>query len=121
MAYDQFQAERIEQRLNKKKINFETKKMMGGYCVMVDDKMCLGLLQDKQTKEDLLMVRIGEEAYHKVKEDKHVLPMDFTGRPMKGYAFIKAEGFDLESALDKWIDLCLDFNPLAKSSKKKKK
>ena len=88
---------------------------------MVDDKMCVGLLQDKQTKEDLLMIRIGEEAYQQIIGNEHVLPMDFTGRPMKGYAFIKADGFDLDASLDKWVQLCLDFNPLAKSSKKKKK
>ena len=46
--------------------------------------------------------------------------MDFTGKPMKGYIFVAAEGFDLDADLEYWIQLCLDFNPLAKSSKKKK-
>ncbi|WP_202903812.1 hypothetical protein [Neotamlana nanhaiensis] len=45
--------------------------------------------------------------------------MDFTGRPMKGYIFVTPEGFDLDSDLEYWIQLTLNFNPIAKSSKKK--
>ena len=46
--------------------------------------------------------------------------MDFTGRPMKGYVFVDPLGFDMDDDLEYWIQLCLDFNPIAKSSKKKK-
>jgi hypothetical protein len=46
--------------------------------------------------------------------------MNFTGRPMKGFVFIDAEVIDREDDLEHWIQLCLDFNPLAKSYKKKK-
>ena len=45
--------------------------------------------------------------------------MDITGRPMKGFAFIDPKGFDLEKDLEYWIQLAIDFNPFAKSSKKK--
>jgi hypothetical protein len=45
--------------------------------------------------------------------------MDFTGRPMKGYLFIESEGVDMDEDLDFWVEKCLDFNPKAKSSKKK--
>lgn len=37
--------------------------MMGGWCVMVDDKMLCGLLADKETHDVLLMARVGEEQY----------------------------------------------------------
>lgn len=47
--------------------------------------------------------------------------MNFTGRPMKGYVFIGPEGTDMDDDLAYWIQLALDFNPLAKSSKKKSK
>ncbi len=46
--------------------------------------------------------------------------MDFTGRSIKGYVFVTPEGFDMEEDLDYWLQLCLDFNPLAKASKKRK-
>jgi len=64
-------------------------------------------------------VRIGENAYEQSKHKVGCRPMDFTGRPMKDFAFISAEGFDIDKDLDHWIQLCIDFNPLAKSSKKK--
>ena len=93
---------------------------MGGLCFLVDDKMFCGLLQDKQTGENLLMARIGEAAYETEIEKDCCLPMDFTGRPMRGYTFITADGFDTEDDLSYWMDRCLEFNPLAKASKKRK-
>ncbi len=54
-------------------------------------------------------------------EKKVVLPMDFTGRPMRGYAFITPDGIDMDEDLEYWIQLALDFNPFAKASKKRKK
>ena len=47
--------------------------------------------------------------------------MDFAGRPMKGYVFVEPEAIDMDKQLEYWVQLCLDFNPLAKASKKKKK
>ncbi len=38
---------------------------------------------------------------------------------MKGYIYITPMGFDLESDLEYWIQLALDFNPMAKSKKKR--
>jgi hypothetical protein len=45
--------------------------------------------------------------------------MDFAKRPMKGYLYVSPEALDLDSDLDKWIKRCLEFNPKAKSNKKK--
>ena len=38
---------------------------------------------------------------------------------MKGFVFIEPEGIDLDEDLDSWIELALEYNPRAKSSKKK--
>ena len=46
--------------------------------------------------------------------------MDFTKRRMKGYLYIAPEGVDMYDDLDKWVKRCLEFNPKAKSSKRKK-
>lgn len=121
MAYDEYQADRIRQVLQEKKADYLAKNMMGGLCFMVDDKMLCGQHIDKKTGDNLLMARIGEEAYEDALTRKGVLPMDFTGRPMKGYVFVTSEGYDRQEDLEFWIQKCLDFNPLAKSSKKKKK
>ena len=47
--------------------------------------------------------------------------MTFTGKAMKGYVYVEPEAMDDDEDLADWIQLCLDFNPLAKSSKRKKK
>lgn len=119
MAYDEFLADRVRNVFNDKRVSFEARKMMGGLCFMIDNKMCCGIHIDKKTNNSLLMARIGEEAYKKELSKPECLPMDFTGRPMKGYIFITPDGFDMEDDLAYWIQLCLDFNPLAKASKKK--
>jgi len=46
--------------------------------------------------------------------------MDFTGRPMKGFAFVEEPALSGKRALGQWVDLALDFNPRAKSSRKRK-
>lgn len=121
MAYDEYLADRIRQALKEKRASFTELKMMGGLCFKVDDKMLCGIHIDKKYGDSLLMARIGEEAYQTAINNKHCLPMDFTGRPMRGYIFVTPEGFDSESDLSHYLDLCLAFNPLAKASKPKKK
>ena len=121
MAYDEFLGDRIRQDLNEKKMSFSELKMMGGLCFKVNDKMLCGIHIDKKYGDSLLMARIGETAYEKEIEKDVCLPMDFTGRPMKGYIFITPDGFDTDSDLSYWIDMCLAFNPLAKASRTKKK
>ncbi|NHF59477.1 TfoX/Sxy family protein [Flavobacteriaceae bacterium TP-CH-4] len=120
MAYDEFLADRIRQVLKQQSIVFEEKKMMGGLCYMVDGKMCLGLDIDKKTDTSRLMCRVGPDAYDHALARPYCTPMNFTGRVMKGYVFVAEDGFDLDKDLNYWLRLCLDFNPLAKSSKKKK-
>ena len=88
-------------------------KMMGGLCFMVDDKLCIGIVKES------LMARIDPEEEDDLLTKEGSKPMDFTGRPMKGYLFIESEGVDMDEDLDFWVEKCLDFNPKAKSSKKK--
>jgi len=114
MAYDEYLADRIRQVFKDKGIEVEEKKMMGGICYLVDDKMCAGVTRNS------LMARIGPEAYDEAMAIKGCKPMDFTGRPMKGFVFVEPEGIDMEEDLAQWIQRCLDYNPMAKSSKKKK-
>ena len=121
MAYDEFMADRIRNILKEKKVAYSEKKMFGGMCFMIDDKMACGVHYDKKKATDLLMARIGETASVAAMERTGCHPMDFTGRPMRGYVFVTPDGFDSEADLAYWLQLCIDFNPLAKASKKKKK
>ena len=114
MAYDEYLAERIERILKDKKVEYLTKKMMGGLCYMVDDKMLTGIVREE------LMARIGPESYENALKYDGVNEMTFTGRSMKGYVFVQQDALDTDESLEYWIQLCLDFNPMAVSSKKKK-
>ena len=119
MAYNEFLSDRIIQLLNEKNVHYLAKSMMGGLVFMVDNKMCFGIHFSKKKNIDLLMARIGEDATENALKEEGCHPMDFTGRPMKGYVFVDPDGWDLEADLEKWIDLCLVHNPFAKSSKRK--
>jgi len=113
MAYNEYLQERINSILNEKRVQFDGRKMMGGLCYMIDDKMCMGIIGDD------LMARVGPEAYDELMGMEHVREMDFTKRPMKGYVYVAPEGIDYEDDLEFWVQKSLDFNPIAKSSKKK--
>lgn len=67
----------------------------------------------------MLLCRIGEQVYASVIGQENVIPMEFTGKPMKGYIYVSEDGFSNARDLHRWLQLCLDFNPMAKSSKKK--
>lgn len=121
MAYDELIADRMRRVFQDKKVAFTEKKMFGGMCFMVEEKMCCGIHYDKKKETDLLMARIGEEASVTAMERTGCHPMDFTGRPMKGYVFVTPDGFDSDVDMEYWLQLCIDFNPLAKASRKKKK
>lgn len=121
MAYDEYLADRIRQLLKEKRTNFTELKMMGGLCFKVDNKMLCGIHLDKKFGDNLLMARVGESVYEKELDKPECLPMDFTGRPMRGYLFVTPDGFDTDKELAYWLDLCLAFNPMAKASKKKPK
>lgn len=110
MAYDEYLGDRIHQILQSKKVIFFVKKMMGGLVFMVNEKMCCGIHIDKKYGDSLLMAKIGEETYKEEINKEVCLPMDFTGRPMKGYIYITPQGFDLDEDLEFWIQKALDFN-----------
>ncbi len=119
MAFSEYQKGRIEWAFKRKNTIVIGKRFMGGYCFFLDDKMCIGIDIDKKTGKDRLMARIGEEAMPNALKKKGCRPMDITGRPMKGFVFIDSEAFDLEKDLEYWVQLAVEFNPFAKSSKRK--
>ncbi len=121
MAYDEYTADRVARILTDRKVNFYGKKMFGGICYMVEEKMCCGILFNKKKDTDLMMARVGEEAYPEAIKRDGAQPMEFTGRPMRGYIFVIPDGYDTDEDLEYWVDLCLAFNPMAKASKKKVK
>jgi TfoX/Sxy family transcriptional regulator of competence genes len=112
MAYDEHLGERISHVLKERRVQYEAKNMMGGLCFMINDKMAVGVIKDS------LMARIDPEIYESSLRKKGCRPMDFTGRIMKGFVRVDPIGIDSDEDLEYWIQVCLDFNPKAKSSRK---
>lgn len=113
MAYDEHLADRVRQSFAERFVTVEEKKMMGGLCFMVNAKMCAGIVGET------LMARIDPEIYQQALSRPGARQMDFTGRPMKGFVFVEPEGIDEDEDLQAWLQLCLDYNPRARSSKRK--
>lgn len=113
MAYDEYLADRVRQIFSERHVPTEEKKMMGGLCFMVNDKMCAGIVGET------LMARIDPELYPQALSRPGARQMDFTGRPMQGFVFVEGEGIDADEDLQHWLQLCLDYNPRAKASRKK--
>ena len=114
MAYNEELASRTRELISKTHKITEEKKMFGGLCFMVNKKMCVGVEQER------MMVRLDPAVYDKVMEMEGCHPMDFTGKAMRGYVFVDASALTTQKKLAYWIGLALDYNAVAKVSKKKK-
>ena len=114
MSYNEKLADRIREIIARTHKNVEEKKMFGGLCFMVNDKMCVGVEKER------LMVRLNPDIYEEVIEKEGCKPMDFTGKIMKGYVFVDLDVLNTKKKLEYWINLALEFNKIAKASKKKK-
>jgi TfoX/Sxy family transcriptional regulator of competence genes len=97
MAYDTTLAERIRSTLAPRK-GVTEKAMFGGLAFLLDGKMFVGIANDE------LMVRVGPEHHEEALAQPHVRPMDFTGRPMKGYVFVAPAALRADDALAEWVE-----------------
>lgn len=102
MAFDERVAERIREVLNNQPDIVE-KKMFGGIAFISKGHMAVGIVKDT------LMARIGLATYGHALQQPHVRPMDFTGRPLKGYVFVDPPGFEQDADLAAWIHKSLAF------------
>lgn len=109
-----FTAERIADVLTAKNVIFGQKKMFGGDCFMVDDKMLAG------TYKGGMMARIDPVEAEVLVNRKGASQMIHGGKAMLGYLFLEPEGYESDADLVFWLEKCLAFNPKAKSSAKKK-
>ncbi|MGC4037168.1 MAG: TfoX/Sxy family protein [Chitinophagaceae bacterium] len=114
MAYNEKLANRVREIIAVAHKKVEEKAMFGGLCFMVNDKMCVGVEKER------LMVRLDPIRYEEVIDKEGVKPMDFTGKVMKGYVFVDIDALNTTKKLDYWMQLALEYNKIAKPSKKKK-
>ena len=115
MSYDEKLADRVRELISASHKNIEEKKMFGGLCLMVNDKMCVGVETER------LMVRLDPNKFDEAMEKEGCKPMDFTGKVMKGFVFVDIDVLTTKKKLGYWISLALEYNKIAKPSRKKKK
>jgi TfoX/Sxy family transcriptional regulator of competence genes len=72
------------------------RKMFGGLTFMVAGHMCCGVNGDE------LIVRLDPDHEDKALARTHARPMDFTGRPMRGFVTVRPEGLK-GAQLRRWV------------------
>ena len=114
MAYNEKLTARIREALAHLP-NVAEKRMFRGVTFMVNDKMCITAGDNK------IMCRIDPSLHEEALKRKGCEAVKMKGREYKGYVYINEEGIKTKKDLEYWVGLALEFNKLAKSSKKKKK
>ena len=97
MAFDEKLAERVR-RLIRGSTKVTERKMFGGLSFMYRDHMCCGIVGPD------LVVRVADDEIDGVMRRRHVRPMDFTGKPLKGFVYVSPPGFRTTAALRAWLD-----------------
>jgi TfoX/Sxy family transcriptional regulator of competence genes len=101
MAFDEELAERVRGVLANR-TDVSERRMFGGLTFMLAGNMCCGVNGSE------LILRLGPEAADQALEADHVAPMDFTGRPMRGFVTVRPGGLTAEQ-LPRWVELAVGF------------
>ena len=102
MAYSESVADRVRRAITTSE-GLSERKMFGGLCLMFNGNMFAGVIGDE------LMLRVGTDRFEELLAQPGARPMDFTGRPMKGYLFVAPIGFASDEDLSRWIAVAHDF------------
>jgi TfoX/Sxy family transcriptional regulator of competence genes len=95
MAYDLKLAERIRSQLDD--IPALEKKMFGGIGFLINGNLACGVNKDN------LIVRVDPEKHNAFLKKPGARPFDMTGRPMKGWLVVEAEGVKTDKQLSAWV------------------
>ena len=97
MAYDEQLANRIRGLLRPFP-GVGERQMFGGLAFLLQGNMCCGVVGEE------LMVRVGKESYEAALHEPHAREMDFTGRPLRGFVYVAAEGLVSDGDLRAWVE-----------------
>ena len=101
MAYDLKLAERIRSELNG--MPFVEKKMFGGVGLLLNGNLACGVHKDD------LIVRVDPEKHTALLKKPHAKPFDLTGKPMKGWLLVEADGVKTDKQLSAWVKEGVEF------------
>jgi TfoX/Sxy family transcriptional regulator of competence genes len=102
MAYNEGSAQRVREEMSGLP-GYVEKKMFGGVGFMLQGNMACGV-----NGADLI-VRVGPELYESALAEPNTKLFDMTGRPMKGWVVVLAEGYEANAALKSWVQQGVDY------------
>lgn len=97
MAYDEALADRVR-ALVAGRPGFREQKMFGGLAFMLNGNMACGIMGSE------LIVRVGKENFDATITLPHARVFDMTGRPMRSFIHVAADGLATDEGLTEWAD-----------------
>lgn len=95
MAYDEDLADHVRAVFTGRD-GIREQKMFGGLVFMLNGNMACGILGSE------LVVRVGKENLEEALSLPHSRPFDMTGRPMRSFVCVTAEGLADDEGLATW-------------------
>ncbi|WP_329312930.1 MULTISPECIES: TfoX/Sxy family protein [unclassified Streptomyces] len=102
MTYDEGLAQRIREQLGERP-DITEKRMFGGLSFLKGGNMSVGVVGDE------LIARVGADRTEEALARPEARPMDFTGRPMRGWVTVSGPALAEDSVLRHWVTASIDF------------
>ncbi|TVS16056.1 MAG: TfoX family protein [Planctomycetaceae bacterium] len=102
MAYSDSLARRVRHAMAQYRGSTE-KKMFGSLALLLNGNMCVGVWKSS------LIVRLGPEQAETALKEAHVVEFDVTGRPMRGWVVVEADGLETDDQLSGWVQRAVRF------------
>lgn len=102
MAFDRGLEERLYEHFSDRH-DLVVKKMFGGLCFLLSQHMCCVIIGEK------LMARVGPKNYIECLTKPYTSEMDFTGKPINGLIYVHPDGFESDTDLAYWVNICIRF------------
>jgi TfoX/Sxy family transcriptional regulator of competence genes len=112
MLFSQILADRVRSALSHLD-DVQEKKMFGSIAFMVNGKMCITAGKGR------IMCRIDPLIQADMVYEQGIKPVIMKGRELKGYIHVEEKYLRTKKQFDRWIELVLDYNSVARASKKK--
>ncbi|MEU9305568.1 TfoX/Sxy family protein [Streptomyces sp. NPDC048269] len=96
MTYDEGLAQRIREQLRERP-DITEKRMFGGLSFLLCGHMSVGVVGDE------LIARVGPDRAEEALARPEARPMDFTGRPMRGWVTVGGPALAEDSVLRHWV------------------
>ncbi|MFG2973889.1 TfoX/Sxy family protein [Streptomyces sp. NPDC048331] len=102
MTYDEGLAQRIREQLGERP-DITEKRMFGGLSFLLGGHMSVGVVGDE------LIARVGPDRAEEALARPEARPMDFTGRPMRGWVTVAGPALAEDSVLRHWVTTAVAF------------